>query len=37
VALNPALANQIDADLNALNNSLAQAESDLSNPNKGDQ
>jgi hypothetical protein len=35
--LSQAVANQIDSDLNVLNNSLAQAESDLSNPNKGDQ
>jgi hypothetical protein len=35
--VNPAVADQIDSELNALNNSLSQADNDLSNPNKGDQ
>jgi hypothetical protein len=36
-SLNPSITNQIDSDLNALNNSLSQADNDLANPNKGDQ
>jgi hypothetical protein len=36
-SLAPGITNQIDSDLNALDNSLTQADNDLANPNKGDQ